>query len=154
MGGLFTNYKVIKERVRYFRELEQKVHSDDISKYTKKERLSFERELTKLESELGGIKNMDRIPQAIVISDLSRERAALLEARKLGVPIVALVDTDGDPSYVSYPIPANDSAHASLTIIYNTLKEELAGVVPTVSPLEEKTLADTLPAKKEEQLTQ
>jgi small subunit ribosomal protein S2 len=135
LGGLFTNYKVIKERIRYFRSLEDRMHSEDISKYTKKEQLSFSRELQKLERELGGIKNMEQIPQAIVVSDIGKERAAVEEARKLKIPVVAIIDTDGDPTAVDYPIPANDSAHASLSIIYGAIRDELKAV--TALPAEE-----------------
>src|SRR3989344_3729702 len=83
IGGLFTNFSVVKKRLAYLRELEEMVVSEDIEKYAKKEQLSFKRQLAKLDKELGGIKQLSKLPDALVVSDVVEERTAILEARKM-----------------------------------------------------------------------
>jgi small subunit ribosomal protein S2 len=132
LGGLFTNFKVVRERIDYLKDLEKRREDGEIEKYTKKEQLNFERQFVKLEEELGGLKDLSKLPNAIFVSDLNREKIAVLEAKKMNIPVIAVVDTDGDPNLVEYPIPANDSAISSVNIIYNTVKEELSGIKPLV----------------------
>jgi small subunit ribosomal protein S2 len=117
-----------------------------MSRYKKREQLAFAREREKLAEELGGIKDLEKLPNAIVISDPERERHAVLEARKLKIPIVALIDTDGDPTLIDYPVPVNHSAAASIKLIYQTIGEELL-VAPAAPPIEEEGVnAATEPA--------
>lgn len=142
IGGLLTNFKVIRERIKFFDELEKKQTNDETKKYTKKERLHFDRQLKKLSEELGGIRNMERLPQAIVISNIEREMAAVREAKKVGIPVVAIADTDADPTLVDWPIPANDSAISSLNLLYNTIKDELAKVSPDPQKTEESKVSE------------
>jgi small subunit ribosomal protein S2 len=125
IGGLFTNYKIIKERLKYFKDLEDKFNKGELSKYTKKEQLSFSRQLKKMESEMGGIKNLIGLPQAIFITDVNEEKYAILESKKLGIKVIGITDTSSDPSFVDYPIPANNDSLASLGIIIETIKKEL-----------------------------
>lgn len=125
IGGLFTNFKIIKERLKYFRDLEEKFKTGGLAGYTKKEQIQFGRELKKMEQNMGGIKNMQNLPQAIFITDVNAEMDAVREARKLGVKIVALVDTSADPEMVDYPIPTNNSSSASLKLILDFIKAEL-----------------------------
>ena len=132
LGGLFTNFKVVRERIDYLKDLEKRREDGEIEKYTKKEQLNFERQFVKLEEELGGLKDLSKLPDAIFVSDLNREKIAVLEAKKMNIPVVAVVDTDGDPNLVEYPIPANDSAISSVSLIYATVREELSNVKPLV----------------------
>ncbi len=125
IGGLFTNFKVLKERLKYFKDLEDKSKSGALARYTKKEQLNFERQLEKLERGMGGIKNLQSLPQAVFVTDTNAERDAVLEARKMGIKIVGLVDTSADPSLVDYPIPANNDSLSSLKLILDTIKNEL-----------------------------
>ena len=125
IGGLFTNNKVIKERLKYFKDLEEKFNKGELSKYTKREQLSFERQLKKMESEMGGIKNLQTLPQAIFVTDVAEERYAILEARKMGIKVIGITDTSADPSFVDYPIPANNDSLASLGLIIDSIKKEL-----------------------------
>lgn len=130
IGGLFTNFKIIKERLKYFRDLEEKLAGGGLEKYTKKERLSFERKLEKMKKEVGGIKNLQGLPQVIFVSDVDAERAAVLEAKKMGIKVVAIVDTSSDPSLVDYPIPANNDSMTALNLIINAIKVEVSKVTP------------------------
>lgn len=129
IGGLFTNFKIIKERLKYFRDLEEKFKTGGLAGYTKKEQIRFGRELKKMEQNMGGIKNMQNLPQAIFITDVNAEMDAVLEAKKLGVKVVGLVDTSADPDMVDYPIPTNNSSSASLKLILYSIKAELLPLV-------------------------
>ena len=128
IGGLITNFKIIRDRVVYFKDLEEKQKSGEIEKYTKKERLSIERSLMKLKNVFDGIRDLTSKPEAIFISDVNKEKAAIAEARKAGISVIAIVDTDGDPSLIDWVIPANDGSVVSLNIIYKTIQEQLVNV--------------------------
>jgi len=148
LGGLFTNYGVVKKRIEYFKDLEKRVSdSDEMEKYTKKEQLSMERQLEKMQEELGGIKNLTELPDVLMVSDVEDEKIAVDEARALDIPVVALVDTNGDPTAVAYPIPVNDSALDSLNLIYKTLEEELIVVRPQAAEADAQN--ETAEEKKE-----
>ena len=112
LGGTLTNYRTIKERVQYLKEL-QRMEADETGKaasLTKKERLILTKERQKLERLLSGILDMGRLPAALFVVDIRKEKNCIREARKKGIPIVALVDTNCDPDEVDYPIPGNDDA--------------------------------------------
>ncbi len=128
IGGLFTNYKVIKERVKYFNDLEHKAATGGLSQYTKKEQLEFSKKIAKLNQVMGGIKKMEKLPQIIFITDIADEKDAILEARKVGIKVVGLADTSADPMLLDYPIPANNNSIASLKLIVNSIKKELLAV--------------------------
>lgn len=126
IGGLFTNFKIIKERIKYFKDLEEKFKSGELSKYTKKEQVIFERQLKKMEATMGGLKNMLILPQALFVTDVTAEKDAVLEARKLGIKVVGIVDTSANPDLVDYAIPANNNSLSSLGLIIDTIKEHLS----------------------------
>ncbi len=118
LGGTFTNFKTIQRTIRKLEKLQQRKDSPDFEiKYTKKERLLIEREIEKLTKLFDGLKNMKRIPQAVFIADIHHDDIALTEARKMKVPVIAIVDTNTDPSLVNYPIPANDDSTAAVELI-------------------------------------
>lgn len=118
LGGTFTNFRTIQKTVRKLEKLQQRKDSSDFElKYTKKERLLIEREIEKLTKLFEGIKNMKRTPAAVFIADIHHDDIALTEARKMKVPVIAIVDTNTDPSLVDYPIPANDDATAAVSLI-------------------------------------
>ncbi len=126
LGGTFTNFRTIQKTVRKLEKLQQRKDSPDFElKYTKKERLLIEREIEKLTKLFEGIKNMKRIPQAVFISDIHHDDIALTEARKMKVPVIAIVDTNTDPSLVNYPIPANDDATAAVALITQAVAEAI-----------------------------
>lgn len=124
-GGLITNWKTIKNRIDHFKDLEKLVDSDEWAKYTKHERAIMTRDLEKLKERWGGVKEMVALPDVIVIADMQEDAIAVLEAKKKGIPIVGLVDTNVDPTGISYPIPANDDAVSSVALIMGKLKDAL-----------------------------
>ena len=123
LGGTLTNFQTIKRQIRRLRELEQGATDGDFDNYTKKEKLLFERERVKLSRYLEGVKQMSRLPGAIFVVDAKKERIAIQEANKLGIPVVAIVDTNADPDVVTVPIPGNDDAIRSVSLITRALAE-------------------------------
>ncbi len=110
LGGMLTNYETISKRVSKMKEYQRMRDSGEFEVMPKKEALLLTRELTKLERNLGGMRNLDRAPDAVFILDTKKEDIAVTEAKKLGIPIVAVVDTNCDPDVIQYPIPGNDDA--------------------------------------------
>jgi small subunit ribosomal protein S2 len=110
LGGMLTNFRTIHERIKRMRELEDMVTGGALEGLPKKEALRLRREYEKLERNLGGIRDLDRLPEAIYILDTKKEEIAVREARKLGIPIVAILDTNCDPEEADYGIPGNDDA--------------------------------------------
>ena len=125
LGGTLTNFQTIKKQIRRLRELEQGTTEGDFESYTKKERLLFERERVKLSRNLEGLKNMGRVPGALFIVDAKKEKIAIQEANKLGIPVVAIVDTNADPDVITVPIPGNDDAIRSVALITQALCETI-----------------------------
>jgi small subunit ribosomal protein S2 len=110
LGGTLTNFRTIQKRIKHRNELEEKFKKKDFGSLTKKEILKLQNRLDKLNRFLYGIRDMTRIPDLLFIVDLKKEHNAVLECRKLGVPIVAIIDTNCDPDEADYPIPGNDDA--------------------------------------------
>ena len=110
LGGMLTNYKTIRTSIRRFRDLEAQSQDGTFAKLTKKEALMRTRLMEKLERSIGGIKDMAGLPDALFIIDVEHERIAVQEANKLGIPVIAIVDTNSDPAGVDYVIPGNDDA--------------------------------------------
>ena len=110
LGGMLTNSRTIHDRIKRMRELEELFESGGIDSFSKKEALGLRRELEKLQRNLGGLRNIDKVPDIVYILDTKKEEIAVREARKLGVPIVAVLDTNCDPDEVDYGIPGNDDA--------------------------------------------
>jgi small subunit ribosomal protein S2 len=126
LGGLLTNFQTIKKQTRRLKELEQGQEEGSFEFFTKKEQLLFERERIKLDRNLAGIKNMTRLPGALFIVDAKKERIAIAEANKLGIPIVAIVDTNADPDVITVPIAGNDDAIRSVSLITGALADTMA----------------------------
>jgi small subunit ribosomal protein S2 len=110
LGGMLTNYKTIRTSIRRFRDLQAQSQDGTFAKLTKKEALMRTRLMEKLERSIGGIKDMAGLPDALFIIDVEHERIAVQEANKLGIPVIAIVDTNSDPAGVDYVIPGNDDA--------------------------------------------
>jgi len=117
LGGTLTNFQTIKKQIKRLKDLEQGAADGEFGNYTKKEQLLFDRERVKLEKNLAGIKNMGRLPGALFVVDAKKERIAVAEANKLGIPVVAIVDTNADPDLISVPIPGNDDAIRAVSLI-------------------------------------
>jgi small subunit ribosomal protein S2 len=117
LGGTLTNWRTIRQRIDYLLGLEDRQERGDFERLPKKEALQLEREIAKLNQRLSGIKDMRRLPDILFITDVRREATAVKEANKLGIPIVAMVDTNCDPDPIDYVIPANDDAIRALKLI-------------------------------------
>ncbi len=110
LGGMLTNYKTVRQSIKRLKDLETMSQDGTFAKVTKKEALLMTREMTKLESSLGGIKDMGGLPDALFVIDTDHEKIAIAEARKLGIPVIAVVDTNSNPDGIDYIIPGNDDA--------------------------------------------
>ena len=110
LGGMLTNWKTIRQSIKRLRDLEAQEEDGTLGKLTKKEALMRHREMEKLERSIGGIKDMGGLPDALFVVDVDHENIAVLEARKLGIPVVAVVDTNSNPDDIDYVIPGNDDA--------------------------------------------
>lgn len=123
IGGLLTNFQIIRKRVEYLIDLEKKKKSGEFTKYTKKEQLNFDREIEKLKKKFEGIKDLEKLPEAILVLSVKEQMTAIREAKRKNIPIVALADTDSDPSLVDYPIPSNDEAISALEFMISKFEE-------------------------------
>ncbi len=127
LGGMLTNFGTVYKRLQRLKELEE-IDFDDVagSNLTKKELLQLRRERDKLERSLGGIRDMSRVPSALWVVDTKKEHIAVSEARKLGIPVIAILDTNCDPDEVQYPIPGNDDAIRSVALLTRVVADAVA----------------------------
>ena len=123
LGGLLTNFLTFKLTLKRLRDIERMKEDGTYDKLTKKEGLKLERERMKLEKILGGIKDMNRLPGLLYVVDAKKERIAVAEGTKLGIPIIAIIDTNSDPDPISFPIAANDDAIKSIKVITYQIAE-------------------------------
>lgn len=125
LGGMLTNFSTIRKGLKTLTSLEKKVTDGTYEKLRKKERLSLDREREKLMTALGGIRELKRLPGAIYVVDVKKEHIAVAEARRLGIPVIAIVDTNVDPEPIPYIIPANDDAFKSIGLITRTITDAI-----------------------------
>jgi small subunit ribosomal protein S2 len=151
LGGLLTNFNTIKQRISRLHELRDLKERGQLELLPTKERMSMDRELEKLEYNLGGVVDMDRLPDAVVIIDLKTEAIALAEAERLEIPIVALVDTNCDPTAVDYLVPGNDDAIRSCELVIGTLGEAIESGAARWRVQEQKRRADEERRRAEEE---
>jgi len=140
LGGTLTNFQTIKKQIKRLKELEQGTAEGEFENYTKKEQLLFDRERGKLEKYLSGIKNMSRLAGALFVVDSKKERIAVAEANKLGIPVVAIVDTNADPELITVPIPGNDDAIRAVSLITAAISDVISEArhqMPLREPSEE-----------------
>jgi len=121
IGGTFTNFPVILKRLEYFRDLEKKLSAGELDKYTKKEKNLFLKELQFLNKKWGGIKDLTNLPEAIFVLDVVHDKLAIKEAKEKGVKVIALCDSNADPTGIDFIIPANDDAISSLNYIFDKI---------------------------------
>ena len=145
LGGMLTNFQTIRKQIRRLKELERGQEENAFEFFTKKERLLLERERIKLDKYLAGVKDMGRLPGALFVVDARREVIAIQEAARLGIPIIAITDTNADPDLVNYPIPGNDDAIRSVTLIANAIADSIE-VARKEVPEDERRRVDELEA--------
>src|SRR5258708_8725711 len=127
LGGMLTNFTTVFKRLQRLKELEEMDFNDVAgSGMTKKELLQLKREKDKLDKTLGGIRDMSRVPSAVWVVDTKKEHIAISEARKLGIPVVAILDTNCDPDAVTYPIPGNDDAIRRVSLLTRVVADAVA----------------------------
>jgi small subunit ribosomal protein S2 len=116
LGGTLTNWKTVSQSIGRLKELDEVMVDGEMQGFTKKERLNLERERAKLQASLGGIREMGGVPDMLFVIDTNKEALAIAEARKLGVPVVAVLDSNSDPAGVDYPVPGNDDASRAISL--------------------------------------
>jgi len=146
LGGTFTNFGEINKLVKKFVDLKKQRETGQLDKYTKKEKLEFEREIEKLDKMVGGVEGITRVPDAIFVVDIKKEKTAVTEAIRKNIPVIAMVDTNVNPDKVNYPIPANDDAIKSIELITSLIS---TAVNEGLKKKEKNTLAtkDVAPKK-------
>ena len=145
LGGTLTNFITIKKSIKRLKNLEKKATDGTYDKLSKKEILSIEREKEKLNKVLGGIRDMNHIPSAVFIVDAKKESIALREAKKLNLPVFALLDTNSDPDLIDYPVPCNDDAFKAINLVTHTFVDAIIEVKAGVAEneaIEESKLSD------------
>ena len=156
LGGMLTNWETVSKSIKKLKDLEERISSGEINNLTKKERLNIERQKDKLDLTLGGIKNINGIPDALFIIDTNKEAIAVLEANNLNIPVIAICDTNTDPSGVDFPIPGNDDALRAISLycdliaasvlkgLESNLEESGVDIGESQDLAEEKIIEDTL----------
>lgn len=145
LGGTLTNFSTIKKSIKRLKNLEKMAIDGTFEKITKKEILRLTRQQEKMEKFLGGIKDMNLLPGAVFIVDPKREDIAVAEAKKLGIPVFAILDTNCDPEEIDYPIPANDDAFKSIGLITHGFTDAI------LESMEELKIAEEVEAEEEEE---
>lgn len=125
LGGYLTNFAIVKRSVKKYMDLAEKKAAGKLDKYTKKEKLDFDREIKKLEMRVGGLTTLTKLPDALFVWDIKEEATAVAEAQKKNIPIIAVCDTNVNPELVNYPIPANDDATKTISVILGAVKEAI-----------------------------
>lgn len=128
LGGLLTNYKTIKNSIGKLKDLETNINNNKLKHLTKKEILNMNKQLEKLKIRFDGIKNMEKMPNAIFIIDINYEKTALSEANKLKIPIIGIVDTNSNPEKVDYVVPGNDDSTDSIEFYLKTISEHIVNI--------------------------
>jgi len=116
LGGMLTNYKTVKQSIKRLKEMEGMVQDGSMDKLPKKEALRYQREIAKLDRSMGGIKDMNGLPDAIFVIDVGYQKGAVAEAKKLGIPVIAVVDTNHSPEGIAYVIPGNDDSSRAIRL--------------------------------------
>jgi len=151
MGGTLTNFKTLKKNIARLNDIEKMKEDGTFEKLPKKEVIMIEREHRKLVRGLGGIRQMTGLPAAVYIVDTKKEQTAVNEARKLGIPIVAIVDTNADPDEVDYPIPGNDDAIRSIKLLTSIVAEAVIAGREIAKPIEERAEEIAVPLEVAEE---
>ncbi len=145
LGGMLTNFQTIRKQIRRLKELERGQEENAFEFYTKKERLLLDRERLKLEKYFSGVKEMSRLPGAVFVVDARREVIAVKEAHRLGLPVIAITDTNVDPDLIDYPIPGNDDAIRAVSLISKAIADAVEAARQEV-PEEERRRVEELEA--------
>ena len=155
LGGTLTNWKTIRGSIRRLLDIEEMISSGRIEKLIKKEAVEIQKEYTKLQASVGGIKDMKGLPDAIFVIDVKYEKIAVLEAQKMGIPIIALVDTNSDPDGIDVIIPGNDDAIRSIRLITKVIADACSRGIESskgFAPKSDSPVIQTVKKEKEKEL--
>ncbi len=130
MGGTLTNFLIVKKLIKKYKDLLADQKSGMLSKYTKKEQLDFAKEIEKLELKVGGLTELNKLPDALFVWDIKVEKTAVLEAKKRNIPVIAICDTNTNPTDIKYPIPSNDDATKTIKLLMATIKDAMLAAQP------------------------
>jgi small subunit ribosomal protein S2 len=144
LGGMMTNWSTVSQSIRRLRELEERLGGNDVHSLTKKETLQLTRELEKLERTLGGIKEMGGLPDLLFVIDTNKEAIAVAEANVLGIPVIAVVDSNASPDGVDYPIPGNDDALRAISLYCDLIAGSVLDGLKTEMIREGKDLGEDM----------
>ncbi len=144
LGGTLTNFQTLKSRIDHLKELEQQRESGEWEKYTKKEKSLLEKEYQSLQKKFAGLKEMERVPDVLFVVDPNLHSTALREAKRINIPIVAILDIDDDPTLIDYPIPANDSARSAIEYILEIIEKAIEEAKKEAPLAPEKTIAENI----------
>lgn len=147
-GGMLTNFSTIRKAVRKMTSIDKMMDQKEFTSLSKREKLQINRERAKLEKNLGSISDLSRLPAALFIVDINNEKIAVAEARKLNIPIFAMVDTNTNPTYIDFPIPANDDAAKSIALIMDVICTSVEEGLAERKMEKEKKAADVANAKR------
>lgn len=125
LGGMLTNFAQMQKRIHKLKDLKSKRESGELKKYTKREQLLIDREIAQLEKFLGGVADMDKLPDALFVVDTHREEVAVREANRMGIPVIGMVDTNGDPASIDYVVPVNDDAVKSIELVVKAIADAI-----------------------------
>jgi len=125
IGGILTNFKTLNKRIQYLTSLEEQQKTGQWDKFTKKEQLQLRKKMEKLQMRFQGVRNLNKLPEALFATDVKADNIAIREAKKIKIPVVSICDTNMNPSLIDYVIPANDDASSSLKILVNTIAANL-----------------------------
>lgn len=128
LGGTITNFSTIIRQVNYLKDLEHQKSSGEFEKYTKYESLKLQEKIKKLKKDIGGLVSLDRLPDAVWVSSANYDKIAVSESTKKSIPVAGIVNTNSDPRFLAYPIPANDSALSSVNFVLNIVRDALINV--------------------------
>lgn len=136
IGGLLTNFKTIRKRIDYFIDLEKRRDTGELKKYTKKEQKQFDKEVEKLKKNFDGLRDLDKLPEAIFVLGVKEHMTPIREAKRKKIPVIALVDTDSNPSLIDYVIPANDEAVSALKLMLEKFTDKINESKSIIKPKE------------------
>jgi len=142
LGGMLTNYKTVRQSIKRLKAIEKMVKDGTITKFTKKEALEISREQEKLERNLGGIKNMGTLPDALFVIDVGREKIAVQEAKRLGIPVIGIVDTNNTPDDIDYVIPGNDDSYKAIRLYAKSVADVILSVKDSSEELSKEKFSE------------
>lgn len=148
MGGMLTNFEQMQKRIRHMKDLKTKRETGELKKYTKREQLLIDREIARLEKFFAGVADMDRLPQVMFVVDTHYEEVAVREAVRMHIPVVGMVDSNGDPKDVDYVIPGNDDAARAVELIVTTVADAVIEGKKNLGKIEKKAEEAKIKADK------